>query len=56
MGPFALGDRELAAGQVEENCAAAAGARVEGQQVAISRRAGLAGRPNARGRLPSGRM
>ena len=49
MGPFALGDGELAAGQVEENRAAAAGARVEGQQVAISRRIRLAGRPNARG-------
>src|SRR5262249_181129 len=50
------GEGALTPGQVEEDRAAASGARVGGQQVAVARRIRLPGGRGTRGSGPSGRM
>ena len=56
MGPFALGEGNLAPGEVVKDRAAATGARVEGQQIAFSPGIRRGRRPDAVGRVLSGRM
>jgi hypothetical protein len=54
--PFPLGQGDLAPGQIEQDRAGAAGARVQRQEVAVTGPLRPADLPNSRGKVPSGRI